>query len=280
MLAAKSSEITYSNQLEHVEAELLKLPQVECPVVHHFGPGIYIREVTLPAGTLAIGHVQKFEHLNIMLRGAVAMVDGDQVKVLRAPIIFVGKPGRKLGYILETTTWQNVYATTERDVEKLEATFLEKSKTWSNFQDELLKIETFLHEGDRKDYQLVLEQLGWTEEMVQTQVQNSSDQKPLPENLSAKICIRPSPIHGNGVYSTSPISAGEIIGPARIKGYRTQLGRYVNHSKSPNAYYQLDHNNDVYLVSYRDIRGCLGGDPGEEITVDYRQALSLSGIYL
>ena len=30
--------------------------QVECPVVHRFGPGIYKKEVTIPADSFAIGH--------------------------------------------------------------------------------------------------------------------------------------------------------------------------------------------------------------------------------
>ena len=33
-----------------LEKEMLEMPQADCPVAHHFGPGIYIREVTLPAG--------------------------------------------------------------------------------------------------------------------------------------------------------------------------------------------------------------------------------------
>ena len=49
MLAeAKSRSIVDPAKIEKVESHLLDLPQVECPVVHHFGPGIYIREVTLP----------------------------------------------------------------------------------------------------------------------------------------------------------------------------------------------------------------------------------------
>jgi hypothetical protein len=37
-------------------------------------------------------------------------------------------------------------------------------------------------------------------------------------------------------------------------------------------------NGDIDLVATRQIAGCTGGQPGEEITIDYRQALRLSGI--
>ena len=84
-------------KLDQVEAAMLQMPQAECPVVHHFGPGVYMREVTLKAGTLAIGHAQKKEHLNIVLTGAVSIVDNGQIKTVKAPLIYVGKPGRKVG---------------------------------------------------------------------------------------------------------------------------------------------------------------------------------------
>jgi hypothetical protein len=35
---------------------------------------------------------------------------------------------------------------------------------------------------------------------------------------------------------------------------------------------------DINLVALRDIAGCMGGNMGEEITIDYRAALRLSGI--
>jgi hypothetical protein len=37
-------------------------------------------------------------------------------------------------------------------------------------------------------------------------------------------------------------------------------------------------NGDIDLVALTDIEGCKGGDMGTEITIDYRQALALSGI--
>jgi hypothetical protein len=38
---------------------------------------------------------------------------------------FVGKPGRKVAYIIETVVFQNIYATDETDIEKLENMFVE-----------------------------------------------------------------------------------------------------------------------------------------------------------
>ena len=282
MLAeAKSHNVVDPAKIEKVESHLLDLPQVECPVVHHFGPGIYIREVTLPAGTLAIGHAQRFEHLNIMLTGAVAMVGDDgQTKVLRAPMIFVGKPGRKLGYVLETCIWQNVYATDERDIDKLESMFLDKSATWQAHAEATKQLETYHRRDDREDFDLVVRMTGFTHETVRDQSENPHDQIKMPEGFAPKFTVRDSVIEGKGVFLSAPVDADEVIAPARIDGFRTPAGRYTNHAKNPNAKFVKDQSGDIWLVALRRIAGCAGGSQGEEVTVDYRQALALSGINL
>ena len=72
------------------------------------------------------------------------------------------------------------------------------------------------------------------------------------------------------------LKSGEIIAPARLDGKRTPAGRYTNHSKNPNSIMILRDNNDIDLVAKKVIKGCQGGNLGEEITIDYRQALSLA----
>jgi enamine deaminase RidA (YjgF/YER057c/UK114 family) len=116
---------------DRLEALMLEQPQAHCPVAHYFGPGVCVREVSMVAGTMAIGHHQKFEHLNILLKGAVEMLEDDgSTKILRAPLIFVGKPGRKIGLVVEDMVWLNVYATDERDVQAIEERFVDKSPQW------------------------------------------------------------------------------------------------------------------------------------------------------
>ena len=138
MLPVDHTGSELQTQLEHIDVEaledyMLSLPQemkAEVPVNHYFGPGVYIREITLPAGAMAVGHEQRFDHLNILLTGAVAMYDVSGVKVFRAPMIFTGKPGRKLGMAIEDCTWLNVFATDETDVQKLEEMIAKKSDTF------------------------------------------------------------------------------------------------------------------------------------------------------
>lgn len=282
MLATSDNKaIQQAEAIEALEELMLELPQAECPVVHHFGPGIYIREVTLPAGVFAIGHAQRYEHLNIMLRGAVVIIGDDgNSHTLRAPLIFTGKPGRKVGYVLEETIWQNVYATEERDIDILEATYLNKSEAWQANDDIVNKLKSEARSEDREDFFAVIKAAGFTPEIVRKQSENILDQISIPVEYAPKLTIRNSFIEGKGVFVSSPVDDGEVISPARIGGKRTQAGRYTNHSKNPNAKFVKDDSGNIWLVAMRRISGCLGGGQGEEVTVDYRQALSLSGIEL
>lgn len=282
MLATRETqEVSHCEAIERLEGAMLQLPQAECPVVHHFGPGIYIREVTMPADIFAIGHEQRFEHLNIMLKGAVAVVtDTGELKVLRAPLIYVGQPGRKVGFVLEEVVWQNVYATEERDIEKLEAMFLRKSETFEVHAQELQRLRAAARIDDREDFQLLLEQTGFSADEVRRVSENTDDQIPMPEGLAPKLTIRDSYIEGRGIFLSSPAEADEVLAPARLGGHRTPAGRYVNHSPTPNAKYIQSDTGDIYLMALRPIRGCEGGDQGEEVTVDYRQSLALSNIQI
>lgn len=131
--------------LDGIESMMLNHQQVECPTQHHFGPGIYIRESFMPAGTYVMGHSHKCEHLNVMLKGKMAVIVNGEAKVIEGPCIFIGQPGRKFAYIIEDTIFQNIYATTETDIEKLEDMFVEKSEDWQDLMSSH-KIDLAVHE--------------------------------------------------------------------------------------------------------------------------------------
>lgn len=265
-------------KMENAEKELLQHPQADCPVVHHFGPGVCIREVFMPAGTLAIGHKQKYEHLNLMLRGKVMVINDDgTAHVLSAPMIFVGKPGRKIGYVLEDMVWQNIYATDLKNPDDVEAYFIEKSEDWRLDHETKFAAEQTSRVADRIDYLTLIEQAGFDPETVRQQVENPDDQIWVDNAITR---VSESPIDGKGLFVTHPVKAGDVICPARINGMRTQAGRFTNHSLFPNAKMVARPNGDVDLVALVDFEGCKGGSIGIEATIDYRQALALSGIEL
>lgn len=263
-------------RIEDIEREFLKCEQVACPVVHSFAPGIYMREVALPAGSFVIGHHQNFEHMNIFLKGKVTMLNDDGTAVtLTAPMRFIGKPGRKIGYIHEDVVWMNVYATDERDVEKLEKIFLTKSDSWHESVEAKESLKLIKTEVDSSDFILAIQELGVSEEQVKLESENQDDMTELPSG-SYKIKTAKSTIDGTGLFATGNFEIGEVIAPARIGGKRTIAGRFTNHSLSPNSKMVGDKLGDIYLVATAAISGCHGGLDGDEITINYREAFALN----
>lgn len=259
-----------------LESAFLKEEQVDCPVTHHFAPGVYIREVLLPAGAYIIGHAHKDAHLNVMLEGRLTIIkeDGSR-RELTAPQTFVSGPGRKIAYIHETVRWQNIYATPETDVDKLETLLFDKSAVFTESQALL----TYDHEADRNDFTQAIAEFGFDADTVTAISEDETDQIPFPQG-SYSVAVMPSEIHGRGLFATADIAANELIAPARLGGKRTPAGRYTNHSATPNAEMVRAENGDVYLFSKGVILGCKGGSIGGEITIDYRHALSLTlGVY-
>jgi hypothetical protein len=140
-LVQVNHDIAVATSLDCIEAMMLSAPQIDCPVSHHFGHGIYMREAFLPAGTYIMGHAHKHEHMNIMLKGKMAVIVNGEAKVIEGPYIFTGQPGRKFAYIIEDTIFVNAYATEETDVDKLEEMFVDKSDAWKSAQDAALNMQ-------------------------------------------------------------------------------------------------------------------------------------------
>lgn len=271
---AVSKALESPHLADRMEAELICAPQTYNPIFHHFGPNIYIREAHLPAGSIIIGHKHKQPTLNVFMSGELLLQDDNgNVSTLKAPMMFVSPAGRKVALTVTDCVWLNIWSTPETDVRKLEEDLLEKSEV-STLADELrMTTEYALREPDRKDFLDFCAEFNLTPEQVASASADDSDYVHVNyPNLS----IRKSAIQGDGVFASSTIPEGSTIGVARMNGKRTPLGRFVNHSAHPNAYYIKDQIGDLHLVAKRQIMGSAGWTHGEEITVDYRQAMRLN----
>ena len=263
------------DKIDNLTKELLKQEQADCPVVHHFGPGLYIREVTYGPGTLVVGHFHKQPHLCVMLTGKMLFVNPDGNKVeISAPKSFIASAGRKVAYVLEEMTFQNIYATEETDVAKLEKMLFKENEFLEEHLKEQNKILTYDHSIDVEDFEKAMAEYKLDLNLVRQISEYEGDQIPFSQG-SYKVMVSDSKIEGKGLFASGNIQAGEVIAPARINEKRTPAGRYTNHSKNANAVFVLRDNEDIDLVASKPISGMRGGLLGEEITIDYRQALSL-----
>ncbi len=115
-------------RFDELEAAVASLPPAEAPVTHHFAPGVYAREMFIPAGVMLTGKIHKHAHLNIISAGRILVVgmDGTQREVV-APAAFVSKPGtRRAGLALEDTTWTTIHPTQHTDLALIEEEVIER----------------------------------------------------------------------------------------------------------------------------------------------------------
>jgi hypothetical protein len=113
---------SFKEKLGTLMGRMSQAEQTDCPLKHHFSPGLYLREIFMPAGTVVVGRVHKTEHFNILVKGACVIVHDDfRREELRAPMVFVSKAGvQKVLYILEDMIWMTTHVTDETDLEKIE----------------------------------------------------------------------------------------------------------------------------------------------------------------
>jgi len=92
-----------------LEAELLKLPQVDMPVDHDFCNGLYARTMHIPAGTILTGAVHREESFFLVRKGELIVSTDDGPLTLRSGDMSVSKIGTKRAGItltdVEVTTF-------------------------------------------------------------------------------------------------------------------------------------------------------------------------------
>ncbi len=120
-----------NRRIESMEAELLKVTQVEMPLTHRFASGVYLREIFMPAGTFVIGHQHNTEHFNIVISGRASVMIEGKVHQIVAPSIFKsGSDVRKVLFIHEDMRWLTVHPTDETDLDRLEEILITKSPSF------------------------------------------------------------------------------------------------------------------------------------------------------
>jgi len=91
--------------------------------LHHFAPGVYMRELRIPKGVTLTGKIHKTEHLNILSQGRLAVWTEDGMKVLDASTVVLSQPGiKRVGHALEDSVWITVHQnpTEEKNPDTLE----------------------------------------------------------------------------------------------------------------------------------------------------------------
>lgn len=100
------------------------LPLLEIEPVHHFGGGIYVRELRLPAGAVATGKMHRFENMNILVSGTLQITTDEGVKEFTGYNVFTSRPMmKKAAYAVTDVIILSIHPTQETDLEKIEQEF-------------------------------------------------------------------------------------------------------------------------------------------------------------
>lgn len=124
-------------QREGLEAGIFEPAEVE--LRHVFAPGVYVRQVVMPAGASIVGKIHATEHVVIVSKGRVlSYTEAEGQQEIVGPCTFVVAAGTKRAlYVLEECTWSTVHPTTlagvdgkatAADLAAIEDTFIAKTR--------------------------------------------------------------------------------------------------------------------------------------------------------
>lgn len=104
--------------IDELELAMLNHEPIDCPLVHTFVPGMYIREIFMPKSkdgkdTWVTSLVHNTMHPYFIMKGKVAVYsENDNVQIIEAPYRGITKPGtRRVIKIIEDCIWATCHVT-------------------------------------------------------------------------------------------------------------------------------------------------------------------------
>tara|TARA_Y100000310_G_C20194050_1_gene583808 strand:- start:96 stop:605 length:510 start_codon:yes stop_codon:yes gene_type:complete len=98
-----------------------ELIEQDCPVVHRFSPGLYLREILMPKGTRIIGKIHATEHFNVVLTGRCTVITVEGIMEIEAPYTFISKAGiQKVVIVHDDCQWQTLHVTNKTEIDEIE----------------------------------------------------------------------------------------------------------------------------------------------------------------
>jgi hypothetical protein len=113
-------------QINRLQAEMVKLPQIELPTEHYFAGGMYCRKVFRPAGTTIVGKVHKKAHLFLCAKGQILAWSETGMRTLNAGDVVESQPGTKrVTYAVEDSIGVTFHVTDKTDLDDIESELVE-----------------------------------------------------------------------------------------------------------------------------------------------------------
>lgn len=143
--------------IEELEAALLEIPGADSAerldLEHLFAPGIYIRQIFMPAGEFITGAIHNFEHFNTVLTGRASVIMKGIVHEIVAPNCFISEAGvRKVLWIHEDMVWQTIHPNPDdcRDIAVLEERLAKKTEAYVRHFEGMKTLQEVFNNAPRK----------------------------------------------------------------------------------------------------------------------------------
>jgi len=103
------------------DVAMLDMPQRECPLIHRFAPGMYIREILIPKDTLLTTLMHLTTHPFFIMKGDVSVWYHDiPVQRYQAPYTGITQAGtRRMLFAHEDTIWSTCHITDLTDPDEI-----------------------------------------------------------------------------------------------------------------------------------------------------------------
>lgn len=138
-MLADCQDLSRVEQLPGIPAptreQIVKLQEAMLPIqseqpepTHFFAPGMYLRELTIPAGMLMVGKIHKHAHFLMVLKGRAEVISEFGRMIVEAGHISVSPPGvKRIVLALEEVQFVTVHVnpTDTEDLTVIEAEHIE-----------------------------------------------------------------------------------------------------------------------------------------------------------
>ena len=133
-------------QINRLQAEMVKMPQIELPTEHYFSGGMYCRKVFRPAGTTIVGKVHKKAHLFLCAKGQIIAWSETGMRTLNAGDVVESQPGTKrVTYAVEDSIGITFHVTDKTDLDDIESELVEPDELALFDATNKLKLSNNLH---------------------------------------------------------------------------------------------------------------------------------------
>jgi hypothetical protein len=113
-------------QIDRLQAEMIKMPQAHLETDHYFVPGMYCRRVYRSAGTLIVGKIHKQPHFFLCAKGEIIAWTEQGMKTLKAGDVIECKPGTKrVTLATQDSIGITIHKTDKTDLDEMEKELIE-----------------------------------------------------------------------------------------------------------------------------------------------------------